>query len=304
MPVHRYQTSLECFRRVADILFAGAACLPNESVYSWLPSILDVHAKCQKCHVFWVTATELSEFTQPVISLPCADNGIFDLLLIVMSNEFVNTTMFWYAKNSIFHNLCDVSEWRCRARRSEWKQNEFRQIGTKLATDSELKSNSCANISSFFCMREQCKQKKTISFRIKIHWKVLLRQKQNLENWTKVLTKNASDASLPGSLNGSPVINGSGPKRGPNANGWKPWCLTFERGSRGPSTVTLIAFVYVAIWAGIVDMHIVSEKLLPETKWIAISYVHAYGKKPFIGLEIVACGWSQKWKCFHTTTVP
>lgn len=126
---------------------------PERTCYSWLPSILDVHAKCQKCHVFWVTATELSEFTQPVISLPCADNGIFDLLLIVMSNEIVNTTMFWYAKNSIFHNLCDVSEWRCRARRSEWKQKEVRQIGTKLATDSELNSNSCANISSFFRVR-------------------------------------------------------------------------------------------------------------------------------------------------------
>lgn len=85
---------------------------------------------------------------------------------------------------------------------------------------------------------------------------------------------------LPGSLKGSPVINGSGPKRGPNANGWKPWCLTFERGSRGPSTVTLIAFVYVAIWAGIVDMHIVSEKLLPEKNEMQL--VKPLKKKSFV----------------------
>lgn len=33
--------------------------------------------------------------------------------------------------------------------------------------------------------------------------------------------------------------------------------------SRGPSTVTLIAFWYVVTCAGTVDMHMVSEKLLP-----------------------------------------
>lgn len=48
----------------------------------------------------------------------------------------------------------------------------------------------------------------------------------------------------PGNLNGRPAINGSGGNLcGPNANGWKPWCRIFDRGSRGPSTVTLIAFV-------------------------------------------------------------
>lgn len=72
---------------------------------------------------------------------------------------------------------------------------------------------------------------------------------------------------IPGNLNGSPPINGSGPNLcGPNAKGWNPWCRIFERGSRGPSTVTFIAFEYVAIWAGDVDMQIVNEKLLPEKK--------------------------------------
>lgn len=36
-----------------------------------------------------------------------------------------------------------------------------------------------------------------------------------------------------------------------------------ERGSRGPSTVTLIALVYVATCGGLVDIVIVTEKLLP-----------------------------------------
>ena len=36
-----------------------------------------------------------------------------------------------------------------------------------------------------------------------------------------------------------------------------------ERGSRGPSTVTLIAFVYVATCGGLDDMVIVTEKLFP-----------------------------------------
>lgn len=37
----------------------------------------------------------------------------------------------------------------------------------------------------------------------------------------------------------------------------------FERGSRGPSTVTLIALVYVATCGGLVDIVIVTEKLFP-----------------------------------------
>jgi hypothetical protein len=39
-----------------------------------------------------------------------------------------------------------------------------------------------------------------------------------------------------------------------------------DRGSRGPSTVTLIALVYVATCGGVVDTVIVSVKLLPETE--------------------------------------
>lgn len=39
-----------------------------------------------------------------------------------------------------------------------------------------------------------------------------------------------------------------------------------DRGSRGPSTVTLIAFAYVATWGGLVDIVIVTEKLLPIWK--------------------------------------
>lgn len=72
---------------------------------------------------------------------------------------------------------------------------------------------------------------------------------------------------LPGNLNGSPAISGSGGNRwAPNANGWKPVCRIFDLGSRGPSTVTLIAFVYVVISAGIVDMHIESVKLFPANR--------------------------------------
>lgn len=69
---------------------------------------------------------------------------------------------------------------------------------------------------------------------------------------------------LPDNLNGRPAISGSGPNRcGPKANGWNPWWRIFDRGSLGPSTVTFIAFVYVATWIGIVDITIVSEKLFP-----------------------------------------
>lgn len=40
--------------------------------------------------------------------------------------------------------------------------------------------------------------------------------------------------------------------------------LVFERGSRGPSTVTLIALLYVATCGGLVDTIIVKVKLLPK----------------------------------------
>lgn len=44
-----------------------------------------------------------------------------------------------------------------------------------------------------------------------------------------------------------------------------------ERGSRGPSTVTLIALVYVATCGGLVDMVIVTEKLLPGKRNLQIT---------------------------------
>lgn len=71
---------------------------------------------------------------------------------------------------------------------------------------------------------------------------------------------------LPGNLNCNPVINGSGVNRcDPNANGWNPGCLIFDLGSLGPSTVTLIALEYDAIWIGFADITIVKLKLFPET---------------------------------------
>lgn len=72
---------------------------------------------------------------------------------------------------------------------------------------------------------------------------------------------------IPGSLNCSPPIRGSGGNRcGPNANGWNPWWRNFDLGSRGPSTVTLIALFNVVTCIGDVDMQIVNEKLLPKDR--------------------------------------
>lgn len=52
--------------------------------------------------------------------------------------------------------------------------------------------------------------------------------------------------------------------------------LVFDRGSRGPSTVTLIALLYVATCGGLVDTIIVNVKLFPAilklkliSSWIA-----------------------------------
>lgn len=42
--------------------------------------------------------------------------------------------------------------------------------------------------------------------------------------------------------------------------------LVFDLGSRGPSTVTLIALLYEATWGGLVETVIVSVKLLPATE--------------------------------------
>jgi hypothetical protein len=44
------------------------------------------------------------------------------------------------------------------------------------------------------------------------------------------------------------------------------YLLDFVRGSLGPSTVTLMALLYVATWKGVELMTIVSEKLFPATK--------------------------------------
>jgi hypothetical protein len=44
------------------------------------------------------------------------------------------------------------------------------------------------------------------------------------------------------------------------------YLLDFVRGSRGPSTVTLMALLYVATWKGVELMTIVSEKLFPATR--------------------------------------
>lgn len=79
----------------------------------------------------------------------------------------------------------------------------------------------------------------------------------------------------PGNLNGNAPIKGSGANRwGPNANGWNPWCRNFDLGSRGPSTVTFIAFVSVVTWTGDVDMHIVSVKLLPAKRKFLLNKKH------------------------------
>lgn len=43
--------------------------------------------------------------------------------------------------------------------------------------------------------------------------------------------------------------------------------LVFDRGSLGPSTVTLIALLYDATCGGLVETVIVNVKLLPVNKW-------------------------------------
>ena len=46
------------------------------------------------------------------------------------------------------------------------------------------------------------------------------------------------------------------------------YSLVLERGSLGPSTVTLMALVYVATWGGVVDTVIVILKLFPKIERI------------------------------------
>lgn len=48
--------------------------------------------------------------------------------------------------------------------------------------------------------------------------------------------------------------------------GYYLYLLVLERGSRGPSTVTLIALLYVAICGGFVDTVMVNVKLFPVTR--------------------------------------
>lgn len=104
-----------------------------------------------------------------------------------------------------------------------------------------------------------------------LHWWVS--DKDTLFNIFYVLR----NKKLPGNLNGNPAISGSGAKRcGPNANGWKLGWRILERGSRGPSTVTLIAFMYVVTWAGTVDMHMVKEKLFPTNKEMGKKWAYEY----------------------------
>ena len=80
-----------------------------------------------------------------------------------------------------------------------------------------------------------------------------------------IVTKNKQNP--PGNLNCNPLINGSGVNLcGPKANGWNPGCRIFDLGSLGPSTVTLIALVYDAIWTGFADITIVRLKLFPAIK--------------------------------------
>lgn len=69
---------------------------------------------------------------------------------------------------------------------------------------------------------------------------------------------------LPDNLNGNPPPSGSGGNGlGPNGKWWKLCCLVFDLGSLGPSTVTLMALLYVATCGGVVDTIIVNVKLFP-----------------------------------------
>ena len=55
--------------------------------------------------------------------------------------------------------------------------------------------------------------------------------------------------------------------------------LVFDLGSLGPSTVTLIAFVYVATCGGELLIVIVNVKLLPENKQTNNKIIYIYKKK-------------------------
>lgn len=47
----------------------------------------------------------------------------------------------------------------------------------------------------------------------------------------------------------------------------KRFCKNLLRGSRGPSTVTLIALQYVATWGGSVFTVIVNVNVFPKHRW-------------------------------------
>lgn len=69
-------------------------------------------------------------------------------------------------------------------------------------------------------------------------------------------------------------MNACHSSKSPSCRSWfialyKIYLHVFDRGSLGPSTVTLIAFVYVATCGGLDDIVMVIEKLLPaKWKWI------------------------------------
>lgn len=81
-------------------------------------------------------------------------------------------------------------------------------------------------------------------------------------NWRYLIIKELK--FLPDNLKGNPPPRGSGANGlGPNGKWWKPCCLVFDLGSLGPSTVTLIALLYVATCGGVVETIIVNVKLFP-----------------------------------------
>lgn len=117
-----------------------------------------------------------------------------------------------------------------------------------------------SSINSSFCVQESIY--KTMTYSRQYTWICRI----PINTYIVIYYIEYSKSYSPGNLNCRPPINGSGANRcGPNANGWKPWCRSFDRGSRGPSTVTLMALLSVVTWTGHVDMHMVRVKLLPAS---------------------------------------
>lgn len=57
------------------------------------------------------------------------------------------------------------------------------------------------------------------------------------------------------------------------------YSLVLDRGSLGPSTVTLMALVYVATWGGVVDTVMVMLKLFPGKREASVKSVKS--KNPY-----------------------